>query len=77
MGYLVLHQCYKRGHHNTYTATKQCRHLKGYALATAGRHKAKCVVTVVDTLDNVTLDATEIFVAPILAQNFLVFVHWR
>ena len=66
---LVFHQGYQGGYHHAYARHYQSRHLEGDRLSTACGHQSKRIFSLGDTLDDVSLNATKIGVAPILAQR--------
>ena len=64
--HLVLHQGNERRDDNADTLLCQCRHLESDALAATSRHEAQRVVASPYTLDDFTLDAPKVIVAPVL-----------
>ena len=66
---LVFHQGYQRGYHHANPRHHQGWHLEGDRLSTARGHQSKRILSLGDTLDDVSLNATKIGVAPILAQR--------
>ena len=72
---LVLHQGDKRREDNADALHRKGRHLERYTLAPARRHKAKCVAPLSYALDDITLDASEIIIAPVLPEYLLILCH--
>ena len=72
MVHLVLHECDEWRDDHADSFLRQCRNLKGDALATTRRHQPQCVVTGADGLDDFALDAAKIIIAPILFQYQLI-----
>ncbi len=67
--HLVLHQGDERCDDETEAAQCQCRHLEGDAFAAAGRHEAESVAAGRDAADDVELDAAEVVISPVGAEN--------
>ena len=77
VGHLVLHKCHQRCDHYAYPLHSQGRHLEGDTLAAASGHEPKGIAPGTYTFNNLTLDATELSVAPVLVENFGVAVLTR
>ena len=77
VGHLVLHQCHQRRNHYAHAFHRQCRHLEGDTLAAASGHEPKGIAPGTYTFNNLTLDATELGVAPVLAEYFGIAVLTR
>ena len=67
--HLVLHQGDEWRDDNAQTVHAQRRHLECDALAASCRHESQRVATSTNALDDFTLNAAEIIVAPILFQD--------
>jgi len=72
---LVLHEGDERRDDDTDAVHGEGWHLERDGLATARRHQSKCVVTGTYRLDNLTLNAPEIIIAPVSLQDFPVASH--
>ena len=73
---LVFHQGYERRDDYARAIRRESRHLKRDALASTRRHKAKGIPARTNTLDNLTLDAAEIIITPVLAENVAIDVFF-
>lgn len=69
MVYLVLHQGYERRDDETRPLHGHCRHLESDGFAATSRHQSQCVVTSTNGFDDITLNAAEVIVAPILSED--------
>ena len=69
---LILHQGDEWGDDDADTLHGEGRHLECNGLAATGRHQSQSVVTGTYRLDDLTLDAPEIIIAPVLLENTLI-----
>ena len=73
--YLILHEGDERSDDDADTIHSEGRHLERDGLATTCRHQSQCVVTNTYRLDDLTLNAPEIIIAPVFLQDFLIASH--
>ena len=75
---LILHQRNERRKDYADTFHREGWHLKRYALSSASRHQAKSVTTSTYALYDLSLNATKIFIAPVLSKygKIIFFLHF-
>ena len=67
--HLVLHQGNERCNHYARSIHSKSWYLKGNALTTTSGHKSQSVLTSIDTINNLTLDATKARISPIFMKQ--------
>ena len=75
MGHLVLHQGDEGRDDDAHALLGQGRHLEGDALAATRGHEAERVAPGTNALDDLALDAAEVWIMPIVMKNLLIVGH--